>query len=125
MTDGLVGNDFEIIDAVKQNAGTTRVFTFGIGNSVNRFLLDGIACAGRGEVRVRAADRPAGRGGEEVLRADRRAGPDRHRHRLGRPAGRPTTSTRPRCPDLWSVKPLVIKGRLKGDAEGPEGARSP
>ena len=49
VTDGEVGNDLEIIDAVKRNAGTTRVFAFGIGNSVNRFLLDGIAREGRGE----------------------------------------------------------------------------
>jgi len=50
MTDGYVGNDMEIIDAVKRNAGTARVFAFGIGTSVNRYLLDGIARAGRGEV---------------------------------------------------------------------------
>jgi len=48
LTDGEVGNDMAIIDAVKQNAATTRVFSFGIGNSVNRYLLDGIAKAGRG-----------------------------------------------------------------------------
>ncbi len=48
MTDGEVGNDMAIIDAVKKNAATTRVFSFGIGNSVNRYLLDGIAKAGRG-----------------------------------------------------------------------------
>jgi hypothetical protein len=50
MTDGAVGNDMAIIDAVKRNAKTTRVFSFGIGNSVNRYLLDGMAAAGRGEV---------------------------------------------------------------------------
>ena len=50
MTDGCVGNDMAIIDAVQQNAGTARVFAFGIGTSVNRYLLDGIARAGRGEV---------------------------------------------------------------------------
>ena len=50
MTDGFVGNDFELIGAVKKGAGTARVFSFGIGNSVNRFLLDGIAYAGRGAV---------------------------------------------------------------------------
>jgi Ca-activated chloride channel family protein len=50
MTDGYVGNDMDIIDAVRKHTGTARVFAFGIGNSVNRFLLDGIARAGRGEV---------------------------------------------------------------------------
>ncbi|MFQ5381596.1 MAG: trypsin, partial [Dehalococcoidia bacterium] len=47
--DGYVGNDMAIIDAVRKNADTTRVFSFGIGNSVNRSLLDGMARAGRGE----------------------------------------------------------------------------
>src|SRR5690606_23313361 len=50
MTDGYVGNDQAIIAAVKANAKTTRVFSFGIGNSTNRYLLDGMAKAGRGEV---------------------------------------------------------------------------
>lgn len=48
MTDGFVENDFEILAAVEEHAGTARVFSFGIGNSVNRFLLDGLAHAGRG-----------------------------------------------------------------------------
>ncbi|MCA9307488.1 MAG: VWA domain-containing protein, partial [Phycisphaerales bacterium] len=48
LTDGQVGNDHAIIEAVKQNAGTTRVFSFGVGNAPNRYLLDGIALAGRG-----------------------------------------------------------------------------
>jgi len=49
LTDGYVGNDMAIIDAVKENAGVSRVFSFGIGSSVNRFLLDKMAHAGRGE----------------------------------------------------------------------------
>ena len=36
MTDGYIGNDYAIIDAVRQHAGTSRVFAFGIGNAVNR-----------------------------------------------------------------------------------------
>jgi len=49
LTDGYVGNDLAIVGAVRQHAGTTRVFSFGIGRSVNRFLLDSMAQAGRGE----------------------------------------------------------------------------
>jgi vault protein inter-alpha-trypsin-like protein/VWA domain-containing protein len=48
LTDGFVGNDLEILDAVKRYADTTRVFSFGIGSAVNRFLIDGMATAGRG-----------------------------------------------------------------------------
>src|SRR5207249_1068976 len=49
MTDGYVGNDLEIIGEVQKHPNA-RVFAFGIGNSVNRFLLDGMAKYGRGEV---------------------------------------------------------------------------
>lgn len=49
-TDGYVGNDQAIIQAVRDNAHSTRVFSFGIGNSVNRYLLDEMSAAGRGEV---------------------------------------------------------------------------
>lgn len=49
MTDGYVSNEPAIIAEVQkyQNA---RVFAFGIGNSVNRYLLDKMASEGRGEV---------------------------------------------------------------------------
>ena len=49
MTDGEVGNDFEVLAEVQRHPDA-RVFAFGIGQSVNRFLLDGMAEYGRGEV---------------------------------------------------------------------------
>src|SRR5213075_244586 len=49
MTDGYVGNDMEIISKIQKHANA-RVFAFGIGSSVNRFLLDSVARYGRGEV---------------------------------------------------------------------------
>src|SRR5215470_11786748 len=42
MTDGYVGNDMEIISEVQKHPNA-RVFSFGIGSSVNRFLLDKMA----------------------------------------------------------------------------------
>lgn len=49
LTDGEVGNDMAIIDAVRKYRASTRVFSFGIGSSVNRYLLAGMARAGGGE----------------------------------------------------------------------------
>ncbi|MBS1995832.1 MAG: VWA domain-containing protein [Cyanobacteria bacterium SZAS LIN-2] len=49
MTDGYVGNDFEILSMVKKLRGVSRWFPFGTGNSVNRMLIDGIAREGGGE----------------------------------------------------------------------------
>ncbi len=49
MTDGYVGNDMQVIDTVKRFRGKSRWFTFGTGNSVNRFMIDSIAKEGGGE----------------------------------------------------------------------------
>jgi len=49
MTDGYVGNDMEIISEIQKHPNA-RVFAFGIGGSVNRFLLDKMSESGRGEV---------------------------------------------------------------------------
>ncbi|MEE2972468.1 MAG: VIT and VWA domain-containing protein, partial [Planctomycetota bacterium] len=50
LTDGYVGNDQAIVQAVRDNARSTRVFSLGVGNSPNRFLLDSMAREGRGAV---------------------------------------------------------------------------
>jgi Ca-activated chloride channel family protein len=50
LTDGYIGNDDEILRLVKEERGSTRVFVFGTGSSVNRSLLEGIAESGGGKV---------------------------------------------------------------------------
>jgi Ca-activated chloride channel family protein len=116
MTDGYVGNDFEIIDAIKKNAATTRVFAFGIGNSVNRFLLDGMAQAGRGEVEY------------VTLASQSDTAVERFRQRIDAPlltditvdwGGLPALEAYPRAiPDLFSAKPLMLHARLATVPEG-------
>jgi len=49
MTDGYIGNDMAIVGEIQKHPNA-RVFAFGIGSSVNRFLLDKMAEHGRGEV---------------------------------------------------------------------------
>lgn len=49
LTDGFIGNEAEIIDAVGKHTGDNiRFWTVGIGSSPNRFLLDGVAKKGGG-----------------------------------------------------------------------------
>jgi Ca-activated chloride channel family protein len=116
MTDGFVGNDMAIIDAVEKNADTARVFSFGIGSSVNRFLLDGIARAGRGDV-------------EYVLTPDESSEASmRFYERVHTPvltdvvlefAGVEVEQVYPkRIPDLFSAKPVVVTGRYLASGTG-------
>lgn len=114
-TDGYVGNDMEIIGEVQKHPNA-RVFTLGIGNSVNRFLLDKMAEAGRGEV--------------EYVTLEREADPVVQRlfERVRTPlltdvsidwGGLPVVLMQPeRIPDLFSAKPVIVTGRYVGPASG-------
>jgi len=109
LTDGYVGNDLEIVDAVKKHAGTTRVFSFGIGTSVNRFLLDSMAQAGRGEACY------------VLSHGEAKKAADKFYERIDAPVLTDITLDfgnlaveevfPQRIEDLFAAKPVVIKGR--------------
>jgi Ca-activated chloride channel family protein len=115
MTDGYVGNDMEIISAIQKHP-EARVFSFGIGSSVNRFLLDEMAEAGRGEVEYVLNDKQA----PEAA--------DRFYERVHTPVltdvsidwqGLPVTDIYPKTLlDLFTAKPLTLAGRYSRAASG-------
>jgi Ca-activated chloride channel family protein len=115
MTDGYVGNDMEIISAVQKHPHA-RVFAFGIGSSVNRFLLDKMAEQGLGEVEYVA------------LNDDGSAAARRFHERVRNPLltdiavdwnGLPVTDVYPhRIPDLFGAKPVIVTGRYTAPGHG-------
>jgi Ca-activated chloride channel homolog len=115
MTDGFVGNDMEIIAEVQKHTNA-RVFAFGIGGSVNRFLLDNMAKHGRGEVEYVA------------LNDDGSAAARRFHERVRNPlltdiaiewAGLPVVDVYPKqIPDLFGAKPVIVTGRFTGASSG-------
>ncbi|MEO8324947.1 MAG: VIT domain-containing protein [Nitrospirota bacterium] len=108
MTDGYIGNDMAILGEVQKHPNA-RVFSFGIGSSVNRFLLDRMAEQGRGAVEYVG------------LNDDGSAAARRFHERVQHPlltdlsvdwAGLDVSDVYPkRLPDLFSAKPLVLTGR--------------
>lgn len=52
ITDGYVSNESEIFDLINSNMDTSSFFSFGIGSSVNDYLIKGIAQCGMGEAFV-------------------------------------------------------------------------
>ena len=116
MTDGYVGNDFEIISLVKKLRGKSRWFPFGTGNSVNRFLLDNMARVGGGEVDYVLLNRP----GEEVAK--------KFYQRIASPAltdislsteGVVLDDMFPAAvSDLWDRKPVIFKARYSKAGKG-------
>lgn len=49
VTDGYIGEEPAMFEHVRNNLRDANVFSFGIGSSVNRHLVDGLAKAGQGE----------------------------------------------------------------------------
>ena len=115
MTDGYVGNDAEIVAEVKKHPDA-RVFSFGIGTSVNRFLLAKMAEEGHGDVEFVTAP------------GETQAAADRFYERVHSPVltnisidwnGLPVSEVYPReVRDLFSAKPIIITGRFTGNPSG-------
>jgi len=51
-TDGYISADGQVFDLIRKNLGSANLFAFGIGSSVNRHLIEGMAHAGQGEAFV-------------------------------------------------------------------------
>jgi Ca-activated chloride channel family protein len=114
MTDGYIGNELEIFAAIKEKVGSSRIFSFGVGSGVNRYLLAGMARLGRGAVAYVGLDDSAGKA------------VDLFYERAAHPAladievdfrGMQVSDIYPRhIPDLFVGRPVLIAGRFEGDS---------
>lgn len=115
LTDGYIGNEAEILGEVHKRLGAARIFSFGVGSSVNRYLLNHMAKAGRGAVAYLGPRDDAARVMEDFF------------NRIGHPA---MTDLRidwgtmqvsevfpRRLPDLFPGRPVIVTGRFAGDPE--------
>lgn len=59
LSDGYIGNEAQVLKTIRQQIGRARIYAFGIGNAVNRYLLDGMADEGRGYARYVGVDEDA------------------------------------------------------------------
>jgi Ca-activated chloride channel homolog len=115
LTDGYIGNENEIFREVDKRLGASRLFSFGVGSSVNRYLLDGLARMGRGAVAYVGLDESAG----DMV--------DKFYERIAHAAmtditvdwgGLEVSDVYPkRIPDLFVGRPVILTGRYKGDGE--------
>ncbi len=107
-----------ILDAIQKNARTARVFSFGIGNGVNRFLLENMARVGRGAAEI------------VTLESESDEAVQRFHNRVHSPiltditvdfGGLPVEEVYPdpgAMPDLFAARPLILKGRYTHGATG-------
>lgn len=118
MTDGFIGNEMDILAEIQKSSSNARVFAFGIGSSVNRFLIEGMAREGRGAAEI------------VTLESGSAAAAERFHERVHSPVltditidfgDLPVEDLYPpldRLPDLFSSQPITVTGRYTAAAEG-------
>lgn len=116
ITDGYVDIERQSYDLVRKNLGRGNVFAFGIGSSVNRYLIEGLARTGRGETFFALNAEEA----EKEAVAFRRY--------IEAPAltdvkvtfdGFTVSAVEPAAvPDVFARRPIEVFGKWSGEAQG-------
>jgi len=119
VTDGYIEAESDVFDYVRAHVDEVNVFAFGIGSSVNRFLIEGVARAGLGEPFI--VTKP-----DEATEAA-----TRFRRYIDTPVltgidvtfrGFDAYDVEPaKVPDLFASRPIVVFGKWRGDAAGSIG----
>ena len=116
ITDGYIAAEKEAFELIRKNLGRSNLFAFGIGSSVNRHLIEGLAVAGRGEpfVITDPSEAPA------MAR--------RFRDYISAPLltniriayeGFDAYDVEPKhIPDLFAQRPLLVLGKWRGQRNG-------
>ncbi len=115
LTDGFIGNETEILREIHGRLGPSRIFSFGVGPSVNRYLLDHMARMGRGAAAYLTLDEKA----EPVM--------DGFFERISHPAltdlqidfgGMKASDVFPDgLPDLFVGRPVILSGKFTGNGK--------
>ena len=115
-TDGYVTVEPEIFDLIRENLGKANFFAFGIGTSVNRHIIEGMACMGAGEpfVVAKAGDAPgmAEKFRQYVLH------PVLTKVRVGFGDFQVYDVEPPNVPDVFAERPVMMMGKWKGNPRG-------
>lgn len=116
ITDGYVSVEKEAFALIRDSLSEANVFAFGIGSSVNRFLIEGLARAGQGEPFIvlneaEATEKAADF--QSYIRAPVLQGVQAKFTGLDVYDVEP-----PALPDLFAEKPIVVQGKYRGAASG-------
>jgi Ca-activated chloride channel family protein len=116
VTDGYISGEKGVFDYIRANLNQCNVFSFGIGSSVNRYLIEGVAKAGMGEPFVVTTD------------AEAPAVAAKFREYIQTPLltdiqvrsnGFDIYDVNPaRLPDLFARRPVILFGKWRGPLKG-------
>lgn len=115
-TDGYVTVEKEAFDLIRNKAGDANFFAFGIGSSVNRYLIEGMAHAGNGEPFVVLNTSEANETAEKFRKYIE--SPVLSKVRIDM-EGLDAYDVEPKhVGDLFAEKPILVMGKYKGKAKG-------
>lgn len=118
LTDGYIGNENEILAEVQQHLQVgNRLYSFGAGSSVNRFLLNRIAEIGRGISRIIRHDEPTEEVAEKFYKQINN--PVLTNIQISWQGDTESPVIYPKiAPDLFCEQPLVLFGRKQNKVSG-------
>ena len=117
VTDGYVSVEPAVFELIRQNLGEANMFTFGIGSSVNRHLIEGMARAGMGEPFIVLHGDDAA---EQAAKFEKYIGsPALTDIKVSFEGGFDAYDVEPMSvPDLFAQRPVVVFGKYRGAARG-------
>jgi Ca-activated chloride channel family protein len=115
-TDGYVSVEAETFDLIRKSLGDANLFSFGIGSSVNRFLLEGMARAGMGEPFIITKPEEAARTADRFRSYIQ--SPVLARVRVDFDGFKAYDVEPPSIPDVLAERPVVVFGKWRGPLKG-------
>lgn len=115
-TDGYVDVEKEAFDLIRNNLSDANMFAFGIGSSVNRFLIEGMARAGQGEPFVIESPDKAQATAEKFRKLIQ--SPVLTNIKLDYGKFNVYDVEPKSVPDVLAQRPVIVFGKWKGDPSG-------
>ena len=115
-TDGYVDVEKECFEMIRNNSGSTNFFAFGIGSSVNRYLIEGMAHAGGGEPFIVTKEAEASKMAERFRQYI--STPVLTRIKLNTGSFQAYDVEPAAVPDMMAERPILIYGKYRGKAAG-------
>jgi Ca-activated chloride channel family protein len=115
-TDGYVSVEAEAFDLIRNNLGRANLFAFGIGSSVNRYLIEGMARIGQGEPFIVANETEAAPQAEAMRRYIE--SPVLTKTELVAQGFEIYDTEPPGIPDVLAARPVVVYGKWRGPRQG-------
>lgn len=116
ITDGYVSVERKAFDIIEQNLGQANVFTFGIGSSVNRYLIEGMAKVSNSESFIATNHTEATEVAEKFR--DYIAAPLLTQIRIDAQGFDAYDVTPSSIPDVFASRPILVFGKYRGEAKG-------